>query len=269
LIEQAKKRYLQHEGSKEELIYQLSKADDNDRLINITQNYDERRQSGASSHLIQGEFDRESCSKDGIDYDTKDNSKLITLLQDRGLDVPETRIDKIKVLEKNPSDYYSYSKTKLEQILLTRNVRCFKATKINLVETLKHNDAVDRDTGNLKEAAMYGKFLNMWEVVKEIGDKRENLNWSNPYEASSDEDLRKFVSAKELDNTGRQSSLPKRLWEFDKETLEKEIDQYKSNYERMMARFKIQVRRDLCCLQSYTNELNLGRQVEGGTLIVL
>jgi hypothetical protein len=50
----------------------------------------------------------------------------------------------------------------------------------------------------------------------------------------------------------------KRLWEFDKTKLEEEMEKYKNNYEKMMARFAIKVGRDLCCLQSYTNEENLG-----------
>jgi hypothetical protein len=157
LIEQAKKRHLPCEGSKEELISRLTNADKIDRLIKAAQNYDVLKDRGVSIQPIQGENGRELFSKDGINYNTKDNSKLITLLQDRGLDIPETRIAKIELLEKNPSDYYAKHMNQLIEMMERRHVRVTKGTKKYLVETLKRNDDVDRDTGNVEEAAMCGK----------------------------------------------------------------------------------------------------------------
>ncbi|EHK98762.1 hypothetical protein M7I_5270 [Glarea lozoyensis 74030] len=255
LVDMAKKEHIPYGGSRDDLIYRLSKSR-KEALIAQAQS------SASGSNIISPnplyKDARTSLSEDGINYNTKDNSKLIRLVQDRGLELPKTRIEMIELLEKNPANYEAKTKKVLSQMLSNRLVRRVKGDKQYLVQLLERNDDVDRDTGNIEEGAKYGKLLAMRLAGSAILEKKEELEENNPFESCTDEELQKLMVNWKLESSDNSKVMIERLREHQEMAFQKEFERQEKNYDAVLDRFAIRMGRDVCPVKTYAIESQLG-----------
>jgi len=98
----------------------------------------------------------QSMEERGVDYNTKDNSKLRVLLFDRRLSTYGTREELIARLESSSVDYETYSSEQLTEMLRRRHIKnAAQGPKPVKVQRLQLNDAVDRDTANFEDTTLH------------------------------------------------------------------------------------------------------------------
>ncbi|KAM3072448.1 hypothetical protein ACMFMG_009249 [Clarireedia jacksonii] len=112
---------------------------------------------------------------DILTYATKDNSKLVRLLHDRGLSTAGSREEMIHRLETSTYDYGTRSAEELSLMLSERHfVNASLGNKTLKIERLKLDDQGDCDRGNYKEIIMY-VHLDMKETtIKELEEAISN-----------------------------------------------------------------------------------------------
>jgi hypothetical protein len=138
---------------------------------------------------------------DGIDYTTKDNSKLRVILRDRELPDQGTREQMIESLQLHPARYDEDTAEELTEKLHGRHCKyAGQGDRANKIGRLEHNDSLDRDAAN------YGD-LELWVDLKVMYTMLDEKPGSRSSKTRSPEELNKLRA----DFDSKKAELEKRV----------------------------------------------------------
>lgn len=159
-----------------------------------------------------------NTNKATINYWNKDNSKLRTLLSDRGLSASGTREEMITRLQNTVTDYERFSSAAITEMLRRRQQKmCGQGSKDSKIKRLMLNDELDHDSGNLEDIGLYAQLSVKEDFLNEYGPEclegiaKKYLFWKL-------ERLTGLLEERKLSSSGKRGTLIDRLQNDDRKT---------------------------------------------------
>ncbi|PQE26766.1 hypothetical protein CJF31_00003462 [Rutstroemia sp. NJR-2017a BVV2] len=191
--------------------------------------------SSSSNNVVTAKKDG-----DGMNYKTKDNSKLARLLDERRLGLAGSRDEMIHRLETSCYNYNAYSSEELSQMLSERHlVNASLGDKALKIERLKLNDQSDCDRGNSREIIMYCNLNFKEETIEELEEALDFMeSGSTFYDTLSTRSLPYVATILGVSNAGQ--NVVRRLENNDRNSkrpplsqIRKSVHETKKRLERL------------------------------------
>ncbi|RFU35604.1 hypothetical protein B7463_g663, partial [Scytalidium lignicola] len=168
-------------------------------------------------------------SNEQIEYHTKDNSKLRRLLRERDMSDHGDRKELIARLERSTIDYNNLSVEQMNQMLKDRGLRMSQmGTKETKIARLRLNDKEDRDTGCIEDGGLYAQLSVYERVIGDLLEKQRiamnDMTYSNLQPAR----ILALIRKRYLSETGSTKVLIKRLQNYDRKTIAKDLKKIKN-----------------------------------------
>ncbi|KAF4634349.1 hypothetical protein G7Y89_g3761 [Cudoniella acicularis] len=226
-----------------------------DDLVKRLQTHDEEVEKRVERHKSR----QETVTEDTINYHTKDNSKLQTLLRDRRLPQDGTREEMIKRLERVPANYDNLTAEEITHMLIARGLKMTAlGSKDIKIKRLKLNDEMDRNTGNSAESVLYGQlFAYEWMTThapKDLEDAKSSQKYANWHA----DRLLKLLKERKLVCKGSKEQQIKRLRDDDLKRVSKKCKEVTTKYVSFKAELEERVGHPIDCKVS-DHEDNLHR----------
>jgi hypothetical protein len=181
---------------------------------------------------------RDEATKGHLDYRTKDNSKLRTLLSDRGLSAWGTREEMITRLENSPIDYERFTSAEISDRLKRRGLTMAESgSKEIKIKRLLLNDELDYDTSNWEERDLYIQLSVKTDFVHEYGPEML-ADIDRKYSSWNAERLHKLLKERKLSCSGDKTVLVQRLRADDRKTLTKKLGEAKEECKLLKAKLE-------------------------------
>jgi len=218
----------------------------------------QERDRDIGTHLVGREETPGSATSNAFDYTTKDNSKLRTLLSDRGLSVYGTREEMILRLTEFPADYDKYSVAEITEILRRRGLKMAgQGSKEIKIKRLMLNDELDHDTENVEERNLYVElwvqtnFIHDWGPGQ-LGDIGKKYSYWNT------DRIKKLLKERKLSCKGDKYILMERLRDNDRRTITMKLEKSKGEYDSLKTGLESRIGH-LLSLESLRDGLSEGR----------
>ena len=182
---------------------------------------------GSKENLIDSnhKHESESSRKEEITYTTKDNSKLRTLLSERGLSTLGSREELISRLENSSIDYESLLSGDMTEMLKARHITmASQGPKAVKIQRLRLNDKLDRDTGNYEDTMLYARLSVAELILEELVTKQKKAQDENTtYTMLKPGRIIALLEKRKLPRSGSQTAQIKRLQNDDLKSIAKKL----------------------------------------------
>lgn len=203
----------------------------------------EEYESNTGSRPVEQDPTSQSTNALAMDYKTKDNSKLRTLLFDRCISTSGSREELIARLEKYSFDYNTYTSEELTEIMKRRHLTNTGGPKAIKVQRLILNDNLDRDTGNSEDMMSYVRTNVSQDILEELVRKQEAIlvSGDQSYSSWSLGKLGALLEKRKLSRSGNKDAMIARLRSNDQRKLAKDIAAAKKKYLTLKQQLEAQI----------------------------
>jgi len=177
------------------------------------------------------------------DYNTKDTSKLRTLLSDRCMSTTGSRTELISRLQKSTFDYDTYSSEQIVELLSKRGLK--NTSKAVKIQRLLLNDSLDRDTSNYEDMKLYLEADLSRGALERLAAKQEAiLSGEDRSYSTSTWTLGKLgalLKDRKLASSGTKEEMIARLRANDRKKLVKDIQKAEEGSRSTKEQLEVQI----------------------------